>query len=143
MLQSPALNASNIVLMAEEGASLSRGSLRLYAQLVPNVDDQEPRMVGSIELYAYDPINHRAAVCIMVSQPLRRQGYGTAMLKALDIMAINTFKLHQLYCDIAVLNRASMALFTAVGYEQCGLMRQWVVVANQYTDCVRMQRLLQ
>ena len=61
-----------ITLVAEEGASLSDGALRLYA--LP---------YGCVDLYAYDPLNRRAAVGIMVATEHRRHGYALAMLAAL------------------------------------------------------------
>ena len=69
--------------MAEEGASLSSGSLRLYALAQP-AQGRKPLLVGAVDLYAYDPLNRRAAVGIMVATEHRRQGYALAMLQALE-----------------------------------------------------------
>ncbi|MBQ3788650.1 MAG: GNAT family N-acetyltransferase [Bacteroidales bacterium] len=86
-----------IALVAEEGASLSSGSLRLYASLITHhssLNAQKtqplshsatlPLIVGCIDLYAYDPLNRRCAVGIMVANEYRRQGYALAMLHALE-----------------------------------------------------------
>ena len=57
-------------LVAEEGASLSSGSLRLYAKAVVSgqcVGEGEITIVGAVDLYSYDPVNRRAAVGIMVA----------------------------------------------------------------------------
>lgn len=70
-----------ITLAAEEGASLSSGSLRLYASLTAH---HSSLIVGCIDLYSYDPLNRRAAVGIMVATEHRRQGYALAMLQALE-----------------------------------------------------------
>ena len=69
--------------MAEKGASLSSGSLRLYALAQPT-QGRKPLLVGAVDLYAYDPLNRRAAVGIMVATEHRRQGYALAMLQALE-----------------------------------------------------------
>ena len=121
----------DIVLVAEEGASLSSGSLRLYA--LP---------YGCIDLYAYDPLNKRAAVGIMVANEYRRQGYGLAMLQALKELSTTNYKLHTLYADIAASNTASLALFRKAGYTQCGHFKEWLEYDRHFIDNIRMQLIL-
>jgi len=120
-----------VVLAAEEGMSLSSGSLRLYA--LP---------YGCIDLYNYDPLNRRAAVGIMVSGEYRRQGYALAMLRELSKFAIKNSKLHTLYADIAATNTASLALFQKAGYTQRGHFKEWLLVKDQYIDSIRVQKTL-
>ncbi len=120
-----------ITLAAEEGASLSSGSLRLYA--LP---------FGCVDLYNYDPLNRRAAVGIMVATEHRRQGYALAMLREVAKLSTTNYHLHTLYADIAVTNTASTALFLKAGYTQCGLFRDWLSVDGKFTDAVRMQLIL-
>ena len=120
-----------ITLSAEEGKSLSSGSLRLYA--LP---------YGCVDLYNYDPLNKRAAVGIMVSKDYRRQGYALAMLHSLQQLATDNWHLHSLYADIAESNAASIALFAKAGYRQCGLFHEWLNVNDQYIDSIRMQKIL-
>jgi len=79
-----------IALVAEEGASLSSGSLRLY-YLLPSPSGEGSgvrpvRPIGCIDLYSYDPLNRRCAVGIMVSSGHRRQGHALAMLHALETL---------------------------------------------------------
>ena len=120
-----------ITLVAEEGSALSSGSLRLYA--LP---------YGCVDLYNYDPLNHRAAVGIMVANEYRRQGYALAMLKELAIMAKTTYHLHTLYADIASPNTASQALFRKAGYEECGRFKEWLEYDSHFIDNRRMQKIL-
>lgn len=119
----------SITLVAEQGASLSSGSLRLYA--LP---------YGCIDLYNYDPLNRRCAVGIMVATEHRRQGHALAMLQALADQYRST--LHILYADIATTNTASIALFRKAGYTQCGHFKEWLLVNDQYIDSIRMQLIL-
>lgn len=123
-------NAS-LQLVAEEGASLSSGSLRLYA--LP---------YGCVDLYAYDPLNRRCAVGIMVATEYRRQGYALAMLRELSTFAVQNSQLHTLYADIAATNTASIALFRKAGYVECGRFKEWLYVDGRYIDTIRMQLLL-
>ena len=134
------LNPS-VTLMGEEGASLSSGSLRLYA--IPNSSFQIPNSaVGCIDLYNYDPLNHRCAVGIMVSKDYRRQGYALAMLRALEELSTTHYQLHTLFADIAATNTASIALFAKAGYEECGHFCDWLAVGDQFIDSIRMQKIL-
>ena len=125
------VESSSLQLVAEEGASLSSGTLRLYA--LP---------YGCVDLYAYDPLNKRAAVGIMVANEYRRQGYGLAMLKALKELSTTNYKLHTLYADIAASNTASLALFKKAGYTQCGHFKEWLEYDRHFIDNIRMQLIL-
>ncbi len=127
--------------MAEEGASLSSGSLKLYYLLPsPSRSGAGGEAVGAIDLYAYDPLNRRAAVGIMVATGHRRQGHALAMLQALAKQY--TGILHTLYADIAATNSASLALFAKAGYTQCGRFRDWLALGDRYIDTIRMQLIL-
>lgn len=144
--------------MAEEGASLSSGSLQLYA--LP---------YGCVNLYNYDPLNKRAAVGIMVATEYRRQGYALAMLKELERMFSGQWSvvsgeqrdengergcrtrksphsslstLHSLYADIAAINTASLALFRKAGYVECGHFKEWLELDSHFIDNIRMQLIL-
>lgn len=117
------------MLQAEEGASLSSGSMRLYA--LP---------YGCVDLYNYDPLNRRCAVGIMIASEYRRQGYALAMLRALETQ--HAASLHSLYADIAASNTASISLFRKAGYEECGHFKEWLNVNDKYIDSIRMQKIL-
>ena len=120
-----------LTLVARPGDSLSSGALRLYA--LP---------YGGVDLYAYGPLNRRAAVAIVVASAYRRRGYALAMLQALATLARSTLHLHQLYADIAVSNAASLALFEKAGYSPCGTFRQWLLVGDSFVSSTRMQMIL-
>ena len=132
-------------LVAEEGASLSSGSLRLYAKAVVSgqcVGEGEITIVGAVDLYSYDPVNRRAAVGIMVANEYRRQGYALAMLHALKELSATNNQLHTLYADIASTNTASLALFRKAGYTQCGHFKEWLEYDSHFVDTIRMQLIL-
>ena len=133
-----------IRLIAEEGASLSSGSLRIYALLSGSSPKlrEEDGVCGAIDLYSYDPLNRRAAVGIMVANEHRRQGYALAMLRELQQIATNNYKLHTLYADIAATNTASIALFRKAGYEECGRFKEWLNIDDTYIDTIRLQKIL-
>ena len=133
-----------ITLVAEENASLSSGSMRLYC--LPPINSQEngrgDDAIGCVTLYSYDPINCRVAVGIMVANEFRRQGYALAMLHALKQLATSSYHLHSLYADIAAPNTASQALFRKAGYTQCGHFKEWLEYDSHFIDNIRMQLIL-
>ncbi|MBR1549142.1 MAG: GNAT family N-acetyltransferase [Bacteroidales bacterium] len=131
---SPSLGEQRVTLVAEEGASFFSGSLRLYALL------SSGGVCGCLDLYAYDPLNRRCAVGIMVATEYRRQGYALAMLQALEAHFSPT--LHTLYADIAATNAASLALFRKAGYTECGHFHDWLCVKDHFIDNIRMQKTL-
>lgn len=126
-----------LTLMAEPETALSSGSMRFYAML-----DGTPTPVGALDLYAYDPLNRRCAVGIMVATDYRRQGFALAMLNQAASIATHTYHLHQLYADVAAPNTASLALFQKAGYTPCGHFAQWLATDHTYTDTIRLQLLL-
>jgi diamine N-acetyltransferase len=134
--------------MAEEGATLSSGSLRLYA--IPSAPADSSFItqhsslppVGAIDLYNYDPLNRHAAVGIMVATEHRRKGYALAMLHELEKLSTTNYQLHTLYADIAAPNTVSLALFQKAGFEQCGLFKEWLIKDDKYIDTIRMQKIL-
>ncbi|MCR4660017.1 MAG: GNAT family N-acetyltransferase [Bacteroidales bacterium] len=120
------------------GASLSSGSITFYAY--PTPVDTEP--VGTVELYAYDPLNRRAAIGVAVATDHRHKGYATAMIAELERLCSEVYALHQLYCDVAVVNTASTALFKKCGYKICGQMQEWVEIGDKWIDVLRLQKML-
>lgn len=100
-------------------------------------------MMGCVDLYNYDPVNRRAAVGIVVQPERRHQGVGTQMLEVLVGFCQQSLHLHQLYCDVAATNPASLHLFDKAGYVRCGTMRDWVASNNGgFVDTVRFQYLI-
>ena len=123
------MEQDKLTLVAEEGASLSSGSLRLYA--LP---------YGCIDLYNYDPLNLRCAVGVMVATEHHRRGYALAMLHALEAQYSGI--IHCLYADIAATNTASLALFRKAGYNECGRFKEWLEYDSHFIDNIRMQLIL-
>lgn len=125
------MGKNKLTLQAEDGASLSSGSMRLYA--LP---------YGCVDLYNYDPLNRRCAVGVMVATEYRRQGYALAMLHELEKISTANYQLHTLYADIAATNAASLSLFRKAGYGECGRFKEWLNVNDHYIDSIRMQKTL-
>ena len=92
-------------------------------QLRMMIDYRDPdgsvRTVGSIDLFDFDPINQRAGLGILIaSVDDHRQGFAyEAILQMIDYCRKVLF-LHQLYCNIAENNTASIKLFGKAGLDR-------------------------
>ncbi|UOQ83172.1 GNAT family N-acetyltransferase [Hymenobacter sp. 5414T-23] len=133
---------------------ISRYTLRQYLEHA-SADFQEVRQlrlvlcrqdtqaaVGTVDVFDYSPLHQRASVGITVLGQHRRQGYGRAALDLLVLYAHQVLQLHQMYCTIAVTNRASIRLFKAAGFKKIGVRREWLRTPSGWQDVVEMQHLL-
>ena len=111
--------------------------LRLIIQLKSN-----HRPVGAIDLFDFDPHHRRAGVGILVADPSdRRQGYAREALETLVDYCFGILNLHQLYCNIAAGNSASIALFETAGFEEIGRKKEWLYTGEGYEDELFFQKL--
>lgn len=82
-------------------------------------------IVGTIDLYNYNPLHQRAGVGILILESYRRKGYGLEALLLLLDYAFSILKVHQLYCTVSSDNKASISLFLRAGFVQTGVYKSW------------------
>ena len=115
------------------------GNIHANQQLRMMIDCHDPgkqlRTVGSIDLFDFDPIHRRAGLGILIaSADDRRQGYAyEAILQMIDYCRTVLF-LHQLYCNIATGNTASVKLFGKAGFEITGTKKEWLRTETGWED---------
>lgn len=86
-----------------------------------------PEAVGCVDLFAFDPLNRRAGVGVLVYEPdMRRKGYAFSALKIVAEYAFGYLELRQLWADIPVSNTASLGLFAKAGFTGDTVRREWV-----------------
>lgn len=107
-----------------------------------NEPDDGQKTIGIVELFNYDKVDMRAEIGIFIDESCRGNGYGKAAVTELLNHCRDVLRLHQVVCDIAAGNTASLRLFESLGFERCGLMREWTATPNGWTDAVRMQKIL-
>lgn len=115
---------------------------RLVIEAVGDADGARPQTAGAVDLFEFDPQNLRAGVGIVVAPELRGRGYATDALAALGRYCRDTLHLHQLWCEVTADNTASLRLFAAAGYEQCGRRRDWLLSPDGWCDAILMQKIL-
>ena len=97
--------------------------------------------VGAIDLYQLDPRNRRAGVGIAIEAHKRRNGHGIAALNLLSEYAFGHLGLHQLWAEVPASNGESVQLFLEAGFEQKGIMSDWVWNQKQWQDAHWMQKI--
>jgi diamine N-acetyltransferase len=91
--------------------------------------------IGLIDLFDFDPKNRRSGVGILIQQEADRNiGIGKEALGLVILYAFEQLQLHQLYANISVKNKASIALFTTFGFEKIGIKKDWNFTNNSYHD---------
>lgn len=100
---------------------------------------QDNCTVGTIDITDFIPFHSRGAVGIAVHKDYRRQGYASGALRLLCEYAFNFLFVRQLYAHVAVDNEPSRRLFSACGFIQCGLLKDWILTPEGYKDAVLMQ----
>ncbi len=92
--------------------------------------------MGAIDLFDFDPHHRRAGVGVLIAdQSDRGKGYAAEALETLVIYGFEVLGLHQLWCNIAASNQASIQLFTSAGFtlvgeKKSGCLRERGLKAN-------------
>ncbi len=111
--------------------------LRLVIELKEN---QNP--VGTIDLFDCDFTNRRAGIGILIADPANRgKGMATEVLKLILPYCFDVLNLHQLYCNVMVVNKESMALFEKFGFKTIGIKKDWTLYQGAYYDEALMQMI--
>lgn len=107
------------------------------------VIDVQGVMVGSVDIFDFDPLNNRFGIGVLVyGVDNRRHGYARMAIEAIMRYGRDTLFVRQIWAGVAADNEASMALFDSCGFERCGCRREWLRRADGYVDEVEFQALL-
>ncbi|QYJ68406.1 GNAT family N-acetyltransferase [Flavobacterium litorale] len=91
--------------------------------------------VGLIDIFDFDPINHRAGLGIVIKDTFNRnEGIGSQALSLLIEYAFTQLQLHQLYANITPNNTPSVSLFTNFGFTCTGIKKDWNKKGSGYAD---------
>ena len=98
------------------------------------------KVVGTLDLFDFDPINSRASVGILIDKEFQGQGYGKMALNLIEDYCKKHISLNQLVATVSVDNERSLALFRSLEYSEVGVMRWWLKRGNQYCDAILFQK---
>ena len=95
--------------------------------------------IGCIDIYDYDEFNSRAGFGILIDKKYRGKGYAKNALALLLDYCFNTLLLNQIYALMLATNIESALLFESLGFERCGVRKQWYKTADGFIDQVEYQ----
>ena len=102
-------------------------------------DAKDNTAVGCIDIYDYDEFNSRAGFGILIDEKYRGKGYAKNAIELLLDYCFNTLLLNQIYSLILATNAESLFLFESLGFERCGIKKQWYRTFEGYIDQVEYQ----
>lgn len=104
--------------------------------------NKQDNPIGSVDLFDYEPLHHRAGIGIVIAEPFRNKGFADDALKTLLTYCTDVLMLKQVYCNIGASNEASIKLFENNAFEKVGLKKAWNLVAqNKFEDEWLLQRI--
>ena len=103
-------------------------------KLIIETEEDNPKVIGIIDLFDFDPYHNRAGVGIIVHKSFEGQGCASSALDLFIDYCFNTLGIHQLYCSISVNNKKSIRLFKSKGFEGTGIKKQWRKVGREFVD---------
>ncbi len=109
-------------------------SSRQLRLMIDRREGNKPETIGAIDLFDFDPVNKRAGIGIMVIGGERKKGYASEALTLLIEYCFNTLNLHQVYCNIDVLNLASYNLFIKHNFKVVGIKKDWLYTGKKWID---------
>lgn len=113
---------------------MSEKQLRLMIE-----DATNGAQVGCIDIYDYDAFNSRAGFGILIDEKYRGQGYAKNAIKLLLDYCFNSLLLNQIYALVLATSITSLFLFESIGFERCGVRKQWCKTSEGFIDQVEYQ----
>lgn len=96
--------------------------------------------IGTIDIFDFDPFHLRAGIGILIADKgQRRKGYAGMALQCLIEYCFSHMKMHQLYCNIAESNHASISLFSDHGFKVIGTKTDWRRSENGFSNEIMFQ----
>lgn len=119
---------------------LNNNDLESEKQLRFIIEDTKTGVsVGCIDIYDYDEFNSRAGFGILVDKAYRGKGYAKNAIALLLEYCFKTLLLNQIYALVLATNIESALLFESIGFERCGVRKQWYKTAEGFVDQIEYQ----
>lgn len=100
------------------------------------------KTIGFLDLFDFDPKNHRAAIGLIIIPSQRNKGMGSAAVDLVESYAREQLQLHQLYAHIADENYFSIKLFESQKFKLTGKKNDWNFYDGKYHDEFIYQKLI-
>jgi diamine N-acetyltransferase len=92
-------------------------------------------MIGTVDLFEFDPLHARVGVGIFIFEKYRQQGFAFRAIELIKIYTRENLLLNQIYCNINDANTESIHLFEKCGFQKIGLKKKWNrILQHQFED---------
>ncbi|MDA9563525.1 GNAT family N-acetyltransferase [Flavobacteriales bacterium] len=99
------------------------------------VENVAKRVIGTIDLFEFDPLNRRAGVGILIADSANRsKGFAKDALQVLIDYTFTVINVHQLFCHVQESNEASLRLFKGIGFKITGTKKDWSIQDGQWEN---------
>ena len=113
-------------------------------QLRLMMEHRESReLVGIIDVFDYNPADHRAEVGVVVDGAFRHLGYAREALMLLCDYVSSVLGMHQLYAYVLCDNAAAANLFEKCGFMHVATLSDWVFSDKKYRSVDLYQRIFE
>ena len=107
------------------------------------IERKNEQFLGLIDLFDFDPKNHRAGLGILIyKEEDRKKGFAKEAITMLLNYAKEKIQLHQVYINISSNNVASLNLFRNIGFKTIGIKKDWNYDGNAYRHEILLQYIL-
>ncbi len=104
--------------------------------------DFSDRILGLIDLFDFDPKNHRAGLGIIVlEEKERNKGVGSEAVALLCDYVFTVLEFKQVFANVMEDNIASVHLFKKMGFAEVGLKRAWICSNGNYKSEILFQKI--
>ncbi|MGB6153641.1 MAG: GNAT family protein [Pricia sp.] len=104
--------------------------------------DKSDAVIGLIDLFDFDPKNHRAGLGLVVLEGKNRnRGVGAEAIRLLTDYTFSTLALRQIYANVVADNEASIHLFRKLDFVEAGVKKDWIFSNGIYKDEILFQKL--
>ncbi|MFI7588156.1 GNAT family N-acetyltransferase [Spongisporangium articulatum] len=84
------------------------------------------RVIGYVQFYEEnDPMYHHGGIDLFLDPAVHGQGYGREVVATVAAHLFDVRGHHRVVIDPCAENAAAIATYTAVGFQPCGVMRQY------------------
>lgn len=104
------------------------------------ISDAQKSVLGFVDLFDFEPLHRRAGVGIFVLSSYRTKGVASKALLLLHDYIKEHLNLKNLYANITKENSSSIKLFTAGGYTQIGVKKDWNFYQGSFHDELLFQK---
>ena len=96
--------------------------------------DNKNTVIGVWRFQNYDSINRNCEVGVDIFPEYRRKGFGEKAYRMILKYLFEHYNMHTIYLKTAEFNQAGISLYTKIGFEQTGRLKETIFRYGRYWD---------